>query len=45
MKLGLIGTVTKSPLFRVIIRNGVALIEEDVMQLKACWKKPFGGLV
>jgi phosphoribosylformylglycinamidine synthase len=45
MKLGLIGTVTKSPLFRVINRNGVALIEEDVMQLKACWKKPFGGLV
>jgi phosphoribosylformylglycinamidine synthase len=45
MKLGLIGAVTESPLFRVKGRGGTTLIEEDVMQLKACWKRPFGGLI
>jgi phosphoribosylformylglycinamidine synthase len=45
MKIGLIGSVIQSPLFRVKSSRGATLIEEDVMQLKACWKKPFGGLV
>jgi phosphoribosylformylglycinamidine synthase len=45
MKIGLIGAVTESPLFRVKGRGGTTLIEEDVMQLKACWKRPFGGLI
>jgi phosphoribosylformylglycinamidine synthase len=45
MKVGLIGTVSESPLFRVTNSRGETLIEEDVMQLKACWEKPFGGLV
>ena len=45
MKVGLIGAVTESPLFRVKGRGGTTLIEEDVMQLKSCWKRPFGGLI
>jgi phosphoribosylformylglycinamidine synthase len=45
MAIGLIGTVTGSPLFRICGGNGSAIIEEDVPLLKECWKKPFGGLI
>jgi len=45
VEIGLIGTVTGPPLFRVLDRRGATLMEEDIRQLKTCWKKPFGGLV
>jgi len=45
MKLGRIGVVTESPI--LIIRDGTGepLVREDVAQLKAAWKRPFGELV
>ena len=45
LKLGKIGAVTKSPLFRIFSKDGPAVIEEDVIELKACWNRPFGGLI
>jgi phosphoribosylformylglycinamidine synthase subunit PurSL len=45
MKIGLIGTVTASPLFLIFSRDGTTLLEEGVLELKACWNRPFGGLI
>ena len=45
LKLGLIGTVTESPFFRIFSKDGTTLLEEDVLELKASWNRPFGGLI
>jgi len=44
-KIGVIGTVSSSPTFRVRDDRGDILIEEDGFELKRCWKEPFGGLI
>jgi phosphoribosylformylglycinamidine synthase len=43
--LGCVGSVTESPLFRVMGRQGSRLMEEEISQMKAAWQKPFGGLI
>jgi phosphoribosylformylglycinamidine synthase len=45
IKLGHVGFVTESPTFCVHSSNGSLIIEEDIHELKACWKKPFGELI
>jgi phosphoribosylformylglycinamidine synthase II len=45
LNIGLIGTVAASPLFRIFSRDGTLLLKEDVLELKACWNRPFGGLI
>ncbi|MFC1867729.1 phosphoribosylformylglycinamidine synthase subunit PurS [Thermodesulfobacteriota bacterium] len=45
MKIGCAGIVTKSPLFRISGKDGSRIIEEDIFELKECWKRPFGGLI
>ena len=45
MKIGKAGFITESPLFRVRDRNGDLIIEEEIFQLKDCWKRPFGELI
>ncbi|MBL7175320.1 MAG: phosphoribosylformylglycinamidine synthase subunit PurS [Desulfobacteraceae bacterium] len=45
MAIGRVGFVTESPLFRIRDRYRSWIIEEEVSQLKDCWKKPFGGLI
>ena len=45
MKTGCLGSVSESPFFRVRDRGGSLIIEEEIGQLKACWEKPFGGLI
>jgi len=45
LKIGCVGYVTESPIFRVQDGEGATMIEEDVFQLKESWKKPFGGLI
>ena len=45
MNIGMIGAVTESPHFRVVGMSGDTLIEEPVLDLKACWMRPFGELV
>jgi phosphoribosylformylglycinamidine synthase len=45
LNIGNIGTVTDSPIFRICGRDGSRIIEENIIQLKKCWKKPFGGLI
>lgn len=45
MELGHVGFVTETPLFRVCDRLSSWIIEEEVSQLKDCWKRPFGGLI
>jgi phosphoribosylformylglycinamidine synthase len=45
LKIGCVGHVTESPLFRVQDVKGATMIEEDVFQLKERWKEPFGGLI
>jgi phosphoribosylformylglycinamidine synthase len=42
---GLVGTVTASPLFRILGREGNLIMEESVSGLKETWKTPFGGLI
>lgn len=43
LEIGLIGTISASPLFRLVGSEGVHLLEEDVLKLKEVWKRPFGG--
>jgi phosphoribosylformylglycinamidine synthase subunit PurSL len=45
MKIGCIGRIAESALFRVTGRGGDLLMEESVHELKEWWKKPFGHLV
>ena len=45
LNIGLIGTVTEALLFRIFSKDGTLLLEEDVLELKACWNRPFGGLI
>jgi phosphoribosylformylglycinamidine synthase len=45
MAISRVGFVTESPLFRIRDRYGSWIIEEEVSQLKDCWKSPFGGLI
>ena len=40
-----IGMVTDSTIFSVRNREGDLLLEEDIFELKDCWKNPFGGLI
>jgi phosphoribosylformylglycinamidine (FGAM) synthase-like enzyme len=44
-KIGLAGKVTDSERFIISGKTGNEIINEDVLTLKAFWKKPFGGLV
>ena len=44
MKIGRVGFVTESPSFCIHSSEGSLIIEEDIHDLKACWKKPFGNL-
>ncbi|UCF56370.1 MAG: hypothetical protein JSW15_09830, partial [Deltaproteobacteria bacterium] len=45
MKINQVGSVTESPIFRVLGEEGSLIIEEEVFQLKECWNRPFGGLI
>ncbi|MBN2062388.1 MAG: phosphoribosylformylglycinamidine synthase subunit PurS [Deltaproteobacteria bacterium] len=40
-----VGKVTESGNFRVIGSQGKYIIDEDILELKDCWKRPFGGLI
>ena len=42
---GLVGTVDETSRFRINGRNGGLIIDEDIIQLKDCWKRTFGGLI
>ena len=44
MKIGRVGFVTESPSFCIHSSEGSLIIEEDIHDLKACWKKPFSNL-
>ncbi|MEE9612789.1 MAG: AIR synthase-related protein [Desulfatiglandales bacterium] len=44
MKIGHIGFVSESPTFRVLDGTDSWIIEEDILELKDAWKKPFGNL-
>ena len=44
-KANQVGVVTESTLFRVRDREDSLIIEEEVSELKACWNRPFGGLI
>jgi phosphoribosylformylglycinamidine synthase len=44
MKGNCVGMVTDSPRFRIRGGNEAVILEEDIHDLKACWKAPFGGL-
>ncbi len=45
MRTGCIGKVTESSRFGVKGVSGAWILEEDISELKECWKKPFGGLI
>jgi phosphoribosylformylglycinamidine synthase len=45
MKAARVGLVTESPLFCITGTHGDRLLEEDIHELKAAWKKPFGDLI
>jgi len=45
VKTGKAGVVSASSHFRIKGRDGALLIDEDIAQLKGCWKRPFGGLI
>ena len=45
MKINQVGFVTESPVFRVLGEEGTLITEEEVLQLKDCWNRPFGGLI
>ncbi len=40
-----VGSVTEAPFFRVQDRQGNPIMEEDILELKEGWLKPFGGLI
>ncbi|MBW2064280.1 MAG: phosphoribosylformylglycinamidine synthase subunit PurS [Deltaproteobacteria bacterium] len=40
-----VGTLSESPLFQIMGRDGSTIIEEDILALKETWKKPFGDLI
>ena len=39
-----VGTITEEPTLRISDSRGT-LIQEHVMELKSCWKRPFGDLI
>jgi phosphoribosylformylglycinamidine synthase len=43
--IGKIGRVTESTLFRIRGKDRDLLMEEEILQLKDGWKRPFGGLI
>jgi phosphoribosylformylglycinamidine synthase subunit PurSL len=43
--VGLVGVVTTSPFLRVSGSRQGILMEEDVLELKETWRRPFGGLI
>lgn len=45
MPINCIGTISDSKQLRIQGGNGSWILEEDVSELKACWKRPFGGLI
>jgi phosphoribosylformylglycinamidine synthase len=45
MKIGQAGIVTEATHFMIKGERGKPIIEEDVMWLKSCWKKPFAELI
>ena len=45
MDVGCIGLVTESPRFSVRDSKGAAIMDEEISELKNCWKRPFGGLI
>jgi len=45
LELGRIGVITESPMFIIRGDAGRPLVEEDIVQLKASWKRPFGELI
>ncbi len=45
MKIGQAGIVTEATHFMIKGERGKPIIEEDVMRLKSCWKKPFTELI
>jgi len=45
MKIGRAGVVSSSSHFRIKGRAGDIIIDEDIVQVKDCWKRPFGGLI
>jgi phosphoribosylformylglycinamidine synthase len=44
-KIGRIGSVPDSPRLRVRGQGGTTILDEDVLELKEAWKKPFGALI
>ena len=45
MRIGHVGSVNRSSLFRVYGKSGACIIEEEMGSLKNCWMGPFGGLI
>jgi phosphoribosylformylglycinamidine synthase len=45
MAAACIGSVSEDSMLLIRDRGGSAVLKEDVLQLKECWKKPFGGLI
>ena len=45
MRIKCVGTVNDSNILKVAGSDGTLIIEEDVIDLKECWKKTFGELV
>ncbi len=45
MKLGRVGVITESPGFVIRDITEEAIIDEDITELKAVWKRPFGELI
>jgi phosphoribosylformylglycinamidine synthase subunit PurSL len=44
-RLGLVGSVEESSLFRILNGEEGVLLEEDIKDLKESWKRPFGKLI
>lgn len=45
MKTARIGKITESRSFRLKDKGGTLIMDEDILELKECWKSPFGGLI
>jgi len=45
MRIARVGVTSESPLFLIRGVDGKPMLEEEVMDLKACWKVPFGDLI
>ncbi|MDY7037204.1 MAG: AIR synthase-related protein, partial [Thermodesulfobacteriota bacterium] len=44
MAISCAGSITESPLFCIKDRNDSLIIEQEIFELKDCWKRPFAGL-